>query len=277
MLEQVHVFQLYPFLEQSHKAFKACRTFVFSTLPEIQRREAARKAAGDDDGSPSGRRVSSSSDGRLDDQVEEELDKEIIGNVDAKIVDGAGEVERSVTREDAESVRFEEESEGDSSAAESSSVEKESVVFGSIRGREDTPVVDSPGELEVTTDPIAEEVVPAPILQRSAKNSISSPHLGSRVASINTRPSSLYSSPSSRSQPQSPTRTRAKIPGGGRYSTVSGTHLSALTSLVRSSTIMPVRPETRARANSHPDIVQLLAQYAEGPANRTTTYHHPPP
>ena len=36
--DAVHVFQLYPFLEQSRKAFRACRKFVLESLPTIQAR-----------------------------------------------------------------------------------------------------------------------------------------------------------------------------------------------------------------------------------------------
>lgn len=37
--DAVHVFQLYPFLEQARKAFRACRKFVLETLPAIKAQE----------------------------------------------------------------------------------------------------------------------------------------------------------------------------------------------------------------------------------------------
>lgn len=40
--DAVHVFQLYPFLEQSRKAFRSCKKFVFETLPAIKARERER-------------------------------------------------------------------------------------------------------------------------------------------------------------------------------------------------------------------------------------------
>lgn len=39
--DAVHVFQLYPFLEQSRKAFRSCRKFVFDTLPAIKAKQRA--------------------------------------------------------------------------------------------------------------------------------------------------------------------------------------------------------------------------------------------
>ena len=43
--DAVHVFQLYPFLEQSRKAFRACRRFVLETLPAIQAKNKEKERA----------------------------------------------------------------------------------------------------------------------------------------------------------------------------------------------------------------------------------------
>lgn len=41
--DAVHVFQLYPFLEQGRKAFRSCRKFVLETLPALQARDKERE------------------------------------------------------------------------------------------------------------------------------------------------------------------------------------------------------------------------------------------
>ena len=96
---QVHVFQLYPFLDQSRKAFRACRHFVLQTLPEIHKVEV--QAAAEAEGLSSPVLSSSSSDGRLEAGVEASLEKEIGGGSGRPVllVDGMGEVERRVDDE----------------------------------------------------------------------------------------------------------------------------------------------------------------------------------
>jgi len=311
----VHVFQLYPFLEQSRKAFKSCRNFVLNTLPEIHRKHAQATIAklvdidrGIENIGLPGSMVPSTSDGRLDINVEGELEKEIIGN-GSTICDGVGEVERKVKSTD---FKFGSDGEDEDEEDLGTSSDRSFGQDDDAMSRFDDALSDAAAEAEmqVTTDvdgsssDEADEAEshslpsPAPHLSRMG-SSKSSSHIHSSKSTLPPRIdtssplrfSSLRSNinhhipsaklASSRSQPQSPTRLKPK-PQTAAFSPTwrfnSSISSSSITPLVPSLTRPTIpRTRTRSRTISHPDIVHLLQQYAEsGPANRTTTYQHAP-
>lgn len=298
--DAVHVFQLYPFLDQSRKAIRSCRHFVLQTLPEIYKVEV--RAAAEAEGLSSPLLSSSSSDGRLEAGVEASLEEEIGGGSGRPVllVDGMGEVERRV---DGESVDEPGSGSGSGSGKEGrknsgeSGDEDEDEDFpdptrttmrmdGEKTKREDpgslgdalSPSLPSIGE-KSSTSSAGEE-------RHSLWRSFSSKSFSS-IASLSSFSPFSSSATSASSQPPTklPNRTRSgSLTSTRRFTRLSSTagaspvNSLSTTSLPPSSMITTVTATAtamspRVRTTSHPDMVKLLKEFAmTGPANATSTF-----
>jgi alpha/beta hydrolase fold len=256
---QVHVFQMFPFLDNAHKSFLSCREFVRNVLPQYQ--------------SHSPRVLDSA-----------ELERET-GNTKSRIVRGDGVEVKT-----------------DKSACEEFAEDTNAI-------SEVKDSVDCMGPAEVEAEDLGWEACTAENVQGSSLQPTSPQDRDGTSVDLDTHPampltpplcttsdSTLHPTPYLSSPPQPTSYPRR--PKGFTISHTSLTSLSpshTLSATAQHLTQVPYSPRTpcwwplpvsvtenaiapaptirsRHRAISHPDMVELCRDWAQGPANQTTTY-----
>lgn len=240
-LQQVHVFQAFPFLEAAHRALISCRAFVHNVLPRPRPR--------------SPRALS-------EEKLEHEIDNENI-----RVVRGDGVVTGS-GREDLNEKLQDDSDEGDS-GTEKADDEAEVTSHYSSWGRSRSSSILQPlspiipkAEPSGTKTPHEEMELGTSNLRRiqSALSMLTSGGSPSIVSPARTRHHSRTPSAQSISRPGYTKRFTGHMP---------------ISPDLNMSTVAspPPSPSIRRRNVSHPDITSLVDQWtASGPANQTTMY-----
>lgn len=284
LCHKIHVFQLYPFLDASRRAFMSAREFVRKTLPDIQ----------------------SHSPQMLDNKAEDVLEQEI-DNENATVVRGDGVETVSGMEEVKQELEREEDIE-DSSRVESSDSEDEdrgpkeypswgkSQIWSSLSSTpssiDDLELEDaeedllSRSERRENTNTIgttSSQVPPRRTLRRRATmpTLTTLKRLSSAISYI--MPDPIVASPSKLVHHTYATSTSASastsvIPPLSRTHTSDSLHRHGSTrsranNLSLSMASPPPSPSIRRFNSSHPDITSLVEQWtSSGPANRTMMY-----
>ncbi|KAF4573321.1 hypothetical protein EYR36_007832 [Pleurotus pulmonarius] len=281
--DAIHVFQLYPFLDASRRAFMSAREFVRKTLPDIQSR------------SPQ----------MLDNKAEDVLEQEI-DNENATVVRGDGVETVSGMEEVKQELEREEEIE-DSSMVESSDSEDEgrgpkeypswgkSQIWSSLSSTpssiDDLELEDaeedllSRSERRENTNAIgttSSQVPPRRTLRRRATmpTLTTLKRLSSAISYI--MPDPMVASPPklvhhTHTTLTSPSASTSAKPPLSRTHTSDSLHRhgsrSRASNLSLSMVSPPPSPSIRRFNSSHPDITSLVEQWtSSGPANRTMMY-----
>ncbi|KAF8586272.1 alpha/beta-hydrolase [Ramaria rubella] len=255
--DAVHVFQMFPFLDATHKSFQSCREFVRDILPRYQ--------------SHSPRVLESA-------QLAHET-----GNTESRIVRGDG-VEIETTKPACEEMAADES--GHSSSGTKDAVaamgdpDAEDFGWETWKGRGALPHSTSPQErdgtsIDLDTHPMVPFTPPFPTSSDSGLLPVqymSIPPMQVQALAPVRRPKGFtisHAAPTLLSPPYTPVskkeqlHSNVSIPSSRRLPLVSSTEQAiAPTPTIRS----------RHRAISHPDMVQLCRDWAQGPANQTTTY-----